>query len=141
MIKQHSTSFARSVTTKLLTGRAKGKMPYFSMETVMQWLHIWCAGLSQSAFQKFSNADGAFFCPRCHLDRHESTIKDLLDTIKSLEEYNLNIKEKDCVQSSPSPPSNPDSTPSRSFASVVVQSASQQSVPNTTPIFFLLNIS
>ncbi len=108
-------------------------MPYFSMETVMQWLHIWCAGLSQSAFQKFSNADGAFFCPRCH--RHESTIKDLLDTIKSLEEYT----KRKTVYSHLQVLLPIQILYSRSFAFVVVQSASQQSVPNTTPIIFLLN--
>ncbi len=82
------------------------------------------------AFQKLSNTDSFFFCPHCRLDRQESTIKYLLDTIKSLKEDISNIKEKSCVQSCPRHFSDKDSAPTRSFVSVVQSTSHQQSVPS-----------
>ncbi len=109
----------------IIDGKSNKQDAIFCDGNCNTWLHRRCAGLSQPAFQKLSNTDSSFFCPHCRLDRQESTIKDLLDTVKSLKEDISNINEKSCVHLS-----DQDSAPIKSFASVVQSSTHQRSVPS-----------
>ena len=103
--RQKGTKYVCPICTEAIketTQRRSGDDAIFCESTCNSWLHRQCAGLSKAAFDVLSVSESPFYCPHCRLQRYESQLSDLKDSVKLLEnkvtELEAGLKSLDSVK-------------------------------------------